>query len=234
MWEKKAKKIIYILNIDNHNPEVTAITNPYIERYAEKIGASAIHIIKERKFENWPITYEKMQIFQLAQLYEADWNIYIDSDALINPNAPDFTVLLPEDMVAHHGNDFAPIRWKYDRYFKRDGRHIGSGNWFTLASHLCIDLWKPIDDLTPEEAISRIQPTTDEAGSGVINPSHLIDDFALSRNIAKYGLKFVALRKLLEQFGYESGGNFFYHHYLYPPEVKVLEMKKVLKEWGLG
>jgi hypothetical protein len=233
MWQKAMKKVIYILNINNHNPEITAITYPLIEDYAKKIGVSDVHIIKERKFEDWPVTYEKFQIYELAQKYEADWNIYIDSDALIHPDCPDFTLLLDKNTVAHHGADFAPVRWRYDRFFIRDGRHIGSGNWFTIASDLCIELWKPLDDLTPAEALDNIQPTAGESQSGVITPDHLIDDYTCSRNIAKYGLKFVPIRVLVEKFGYPGGGHFFWHKYLIPPEVKVVEMKTVLKEWGV-
>jgi len=231
MWQKNPKKTIYTLNIDNHAPQVTAITFPFLQRYADKIGAD-IHIIKERKFPEWPITYEKFQIYELAQQMGNDWNIYIDSDALIHPDTPDFTLLLPRDTVSHHGSDFAPLRWKYDRFFQRDGRHIGSGNWFTLASDLCIELWRPIDDLTVEEALASIQPTVEEQLSGVIETHHLIDDFNCSRNIAKFGLKFIAIRKLMEQYGYEDGGYFFYHAYTIAPSLKASEMRKVLKSWG--
>ena len=231
MWQKAIKKIIYCLNIDNHNPEITAITKPLLQACANKIGVEKIHIINERKFPEWPITYEKFQIYELAQEYEADWNIYVDSDALIHPDTPDFTLLIGKDTVSHHGADFAPLRWKYDRFFQRDGRHIGSGNWFTIASDLCIELWKPLDDLTPEEAVANIQPIAGEMMSGVITADHLIDDYTCSRNIAKYGLKFIPIRKLIEQFN--LGSHFFYHHYIIPPEVKVLEMRKCLKEWGM-
>jgi hypothetical protein len=232
MWEKKASKIIYTLNVDNYAPEITAITYPLIKAYAHKIGAE-FHIINQRKFPEWPVTYEKFQIYELAQEFSPDWNIYIDSDALVYPDAPDFTNVLKKDTVSHHGQDFAPVRWKYDRFFHRDGRHIGSGNWFTLGSDLCIELWKPLDDLTPEEAVKNIQPTVGERLSGVIDPHHLIDDYTCSRNIAKYGLKFITIRKLMEDFGYQGGGPFFWHQYTIPIESKIVEMKKVLRDWGL-
>lgn len=231
MWQKAIKKVVYTLNIDNFAPEVTAITYPLIHQYVKKIGAEFC-IITERKFPEWPVTYEKFQIYELAKLHEADWNIYIDSDALIHPDCPDFTEILPKDTVSHHGMDFAPVRWRYDRFFQRDGRHIGSGNWFTLGSDQCIELWKPLDDLTMEEAVSNIQPTLNELNSGVIDPEHLIDDYTCSRNIAKYGLKFIPIRKLMEQYGYQGGGPFFHHQYLIPPEAKVMELQKVMKQWG--
>ena len=238
------KKTIFTLNVDGYAPEITALTYPLIEAYAEKIGAD-FHIIGERKFPEWPVTYEKLQIFELAQQMENDWNIYIDSDALVHPDTPDLTSLLPRDTVAHFGSDFAPVRWKSDRFFQRDGRNFGSGNWLAVASDLCIDLWRPLDDLTPAQAIANIYPTIFEKVSGVVNRSHLIDDYTVSRNIARFGLKAKTFRKIFEEAGYkearnaqgqiirEAGGSFFYHHYLFPIDQKVVELKKIIRNWGI-
>jgi hypothetical protein len=232
MWQKVPKKTIFTLNIDGYAPQVTELTFPLIKAYADKIQAD-FYIIKDRKFPGWPPVYEKFQIYQLAQEMQNDWNIYIDADALIHPDLVDFTVVLPRDTVAHHGQDFAPIRWRYDRFFRRDGRHIGSGNWFTLGSDWCIELWKPLDDLTMEEAFERIFPTVDEDASGVIPRTHLVDDFTCSRNIAKYGLKFTTVRQLMKNFGFDQGTPWFWHAYTIPIDAKVEEMKKVLKGWKL-
>lgn len=233
MWQNGTKKAIFTLNIDNYAPQITELTYPLIKAYADKIRAEFV-VIDKRKFEGWPVVYEKFQIYELAQEMKNHWNIYIDSDALIHPDLMDFTVVLPRNTVAHHGNDFAPIRWHYDRFFERDGRHIGSGNWFTIGSDWCIELWKPLDDLTLEEAVSRIHPTVDERVSGVIPADHLIDDFTCSRNIAKYGLKFVPIRKYMEQYGFQGGGPFFWHQYLTSIEAKAEEMKKQLRAWRIA
>jgi hypothetical protein len=239
---RRDKKTVFTLNVDGYAPEITALTYPLIEAYAEKIGAD-FHIIGERKFPEWPVTYEKLQIYQLAQEMGNDWNIYIDSDALVHPDTPDLTALLPRDTVAHFGKDVAPVRWKSDRYFQRDGRHFGTGNWLTVASDLCLDLWRPLDDLTPAEAIANIFPTVFETISGVVNRAHLIDDYALSRNIARFGLKATTFREIFSNLGYKEvrnaagqitqndGGYFFYHHYLFPTDQKLVEMKKVLRNW---
>ena len=226
------KKTIFTLNVDGYAPEITALTYPLIEAYAEKIGAD-FHIIGERKFPEWPVTYEKLQIFELAQQMKNKWNIYIDSDALVHPDTPDLTSLLPRNTVAHFANDFAPVRWKSDRFFQRDGRHLGSGNWLAVASDLCVDLWRPLDDLIMTEAIANIYPTVPERVSGLVNRSHLIDDYTLSRNIARFGLKFDTFRKIFIEAGFKDGGNFFYHHYLFPTDQKVVEMRKVLRTWGV-
>ena len=232
MWQKRVKKTIFTLNVNGYSPEMTALTYPLIQAYARKIGAD-FHIITERKFPEWPITYEKLQINELAQQMENDWNIYIDSDALVHPDTPDLTLLLPRDTVAHFGSDFAPTRWKTDRFFHRDGRHISSGNWLALASDLCIELWKPVDDMTPAEAVANIQPSVIERTGGIITPSHLIDDYILSRNIAKYGLKYVNIREVLEK-TYKDGVGFFYHHYLFPIDKKIEEIQGVIEKWQVA
>jgi hypothetical protein len=230
MWEKKIKKTIFTLAVDNWQPEITEMTFPLMMRWAEKIGAD-FYVIKERKSPDWPITYEKFQIYKLAQEMQNDWNIYIDADALIHPETPDFTLYLNKDTVAHVGKDAAPVRWKYDRFFLRDGRDIGSCNWFTIASDWCIEAWAPTDDLTPQEVMDRCFPTMTEEVSGVITPYHLIDDYLLGRNIAKYGLKFMSLNTLIDE--KYPGSGFFHHQYTDPPEKKILDLKRVLQGWGM-
>jgi hypothetical protein len=230
MWQKKLKKTIFVLNVDNYAPEITALTYPLIKRYADKIDAD-FYIIKERKFPKFPPQYEKLQIYELAQKMENDWNIYIDSDALVHPDLMDITNHLSKDTVLHNGSDLASNRWKYDRFFLRDGRNIGSCNWFTIASDWCVELWKPLDDLTLKEAVANISPVVSELNT-IITAEHLIDDYTLSRNIAKYGLKFITFIDLLKSLG-RSGDDYLWHQYTIPTEVKVVQMKAVLKKWSL-
>lgn len=230
MWQKKMKKTVFTLNVDNYAPEITALTYPLMKQYADKIGAD-LYIIKDRKFPDFPPVYEKLQIYELAQKMENDWNIYIDSDALVHPDLMDITNHLSKDTVLHNGSDLASNRWKYDRYFMRDNRNIGSCNWFTIASDWCVELWKPLDDLTLKEAVANITPIVGELNT-IITPEHLIDDYTLSRNIAKYGLKFITFINLLNQLG-QSGADYLWHQYTIPTDEKVVRMKETLKRWGL-
>lgn len=220
------KKIIFLLNIDNYAPKITTLTYPLIYYYANKIGAE-VYIIKERKFPNFPPVYEKLQIYELARKFKCEWAIYIDSDALVSPDTIDFTHFLPKNCVAHNGCDFANVRWKYDNYFLRDGRNIGSCNWFTIASEWCFDLWEPLTDLTLEEALSNIYIVMEEENSKVITQDHLIDDYVLSRNIAKYSLHFTTIIQLNESL--KVGGG-FWHDYIHPEEQKIHLMKQVLDD----
>lgn len=224
-----SKKTIYLLNVNGFSSEITDLTYPLIQGYADKIGAN-VHIITERKFPDWPVVYEKLQIGEIAREIGSDWNIYIDSDTLIHPNAVDYTELIGKDTVLHNGADFGPIRWTWDNYFRRDGRHIGSCNWLTIASDWCLDLWTPLE-MSLAEAISNIHPTTEELKSGVIDREHLIDDYTLSRNIARYGLHFKTIGELLKEIGMESG--FFWHQYTLPTDAKLVKMRDVLEEWDL-
>jgi hypothetical protein len=222
---------LYTLNIDDYAPEIRALTMPLIKAYAKKIGAEHIEIT-ERRFPGWPVTYEKMQIHRLAQENGAEWHIYIDSDALVHPETPDWTCYLPRDTVAHNGSDFAGVRWRYDPYFLRDGRNIGSCNWLTIASSWCLDLWRPLD-ISPEQAIDAIHPTVQELKT-VITREHLIDDYALSSNIARFGLKFMALMALEKRLGFGDDTGFYWHAYVIDAAEKVKQMKVVLEEkWKL-
>ena len=223
------KKVIWLLNIGDYAPEITELTYPLIRNYAKKIEAE-VHVISHRRFPDWPVEYEKLQIYELGK--ENEWNIYIDSDALVHPDLFDITEILPKSTVLHNGSDIAGNRWRYDKYFRRDGRHIGSCNWFTIASDWCIDLWKPFDDLTLEEALSNITLVNNERISGVMGPDHLIDDYALSRNIAKYGLKFETLISLRNRIG--DNGDYLWHIYTDTIGEKLNQMEEVLMNWKIN
>ena len=222
-------KVLYLLNVNGYAPEIRALTYPLISHYARKIGAEVVEIT-ERRFPGWPVVYEKLQIHRLAQENGAEWHIYLDSDALVHPETPDWTCFLPRDTIAHNGIDMAAVRWRYDEYFLRDGRNVGSCNWNTIASRWCLDLWRPLDDLTCEEALDRIYPTVEERATGLIDPAHLIDDFTLSRNIARFGLKVQTLVSLEKQLGFVDAG-FYWHAYVIDQAQKVKEMKETLARW---
>jgi hypothetical protein len=225
------RKVIYTLNVDGYSPEVTALTYPLIGAYAHKIGAEWVEI-RDRRFPGWPPVYEKLQIHRLAQENKGDWHIYIDSDALVHPETLDWTCFLPRDTVAHNGVDMANIRWRYDDYFLRDGRNIGSCNWLTIASSWCIDLWRPLEDLTLTEALNRIYPTVEERNT-VITREHLLDDYVLSRNIARFGLKVKTLTQLEKDLGFTDAA-FFWHAYTMPVEEKLKTMREVLARWKVS
>ena len=237
------RKTLYLLNVGGYAPELVALTRPHLEFYADKIGAE-VCTITERRFPEWPLPYEKLQIHDLARERGDDWSIYIDSDALVHPELPDLTALIPRDTVAHNGADFGPFRWRQDEYFLRDGRRIGSCNWIAVASDWCRDLWRPLDDLTPGQAVANIRPTVEERNPIMVNEDgtprggieitadHLVDDYALSRNIARFGLKFMTLADLWKQLGMEDA-NFFHHEYTLSVAAKTARIAETIERWRL-
>jgi hypothetical protein len=223
------RKTIFTLRVDNYAPRIHEITWPLLVHYANKIQAD-IHVIIQREFPEWPVVYEKLQIHRLSKELGPGWNIYVDADTLIHPDCPDWTDHIPRDHVAHNGKDMAGLRWRYDQYFRRDGRHIGSCNWFAAATNLCNDLWRPLDDLTFSEAVDNIFPTTGEL-TGNVDRDHLIDDYTLSRNIAKFGLKHIQLMDICSKIGFPQGNPFFFHLYNISEEEKIEKMKQTLRNW---
>ncbi len=217
-------KTIFLMNIGDFAPEVTRLTYPFIRYYADRIGAEIVPIT-ERKFPDWPVTYEKMQIHALAR---SDWNIYIDSDALLFPDCPDYTLYLDKGTIALHGADVSNIRFRPDIYMRRDGRFLAPGNWFAVVSDLCADYWRPLE-VSPAEAVGRITPTVDEVLHG-ITAAHLVDDYATCSNIARFGLKV----KTTTQIDKEAGFNdCFLHVYTDTAQVKAVKLLNGMDKWGI-
>lgn len=221
------KKTFYTLSVDNYAPEITALTFPLMRKYAEKIGAE-FYVIDKRKFPDFPCPYEKFQIKELSEKHKNDWNIFFDADTLIHPEFWDPTEIVGKEMTVSNGSDFVPVRFKPNKYFKRDGRFIGKGNWCLMASDWGTDIWSPLENMTPEQARECITPTIAETAT-VIEPQHLIDDYTVSLNIARYGLQHILLPELSEKCKVRTG--YLWHQYLIDIDQKVFCMKKQIMLW---
>lgn len=227
-WPTHVRKVVYTLNVGNYAPLITELTFPLLRYYARKIGAD-FHVITTRKFPAWPVAVEKLQIFTLARKAHAEWAIFFDADTLVHPETVDYTAHLPKDTVAHNGSDPAGLRWRPHPYFQRDGRWIGSCNWCAMASEWCLDFWHPPTDLDLGWVLEQIYPTVQELNSGQIDPAHLVDDYLMSRNVARYGLKFTTLIDLMPKIGLPDS-NFLWHTYQLSYDEKLRRMQEVL--WG--
>jgi len=225
------KKTLYTLATDGWEPDITAITFPLLKRYADKIGAD-FYRISERKSPDMPAGYEKFQVWNIEKERQSDWILYVDADALIHPDLFDITAIIGKDITVSYGTDFVPVRFTPDKYFLRDRRWIGKGNWFAIFSNWCLDYYHPLDDITFEEAVANIHPTVEESKSGVIDPKHLIDDYVVSRNIARYGLKHMLITELMAS--YQGAPVPFYHEYRVSGEKKVILLQNKLREWGVS
>ena len=232
------KKTIFTLNIDNYCPNICEITYPLIKRYAKKIGAD-FHIINKRKFsKDFPVTFEKFQVYELSKQMGNDWNIFLDSDTVVHPEAIDWTNFLNKDTILFNGIDMGAVRWRYDNNFLRDGRNIGACTWNVTWSDMCQDLWKPLAENEARFAIeNNIFPTVHEINT-VITKDHLIDDYTLSRNIAKYGLKVNTVEDSHIGEGLKKkiklpDANFYWHIYTETVEQKIVLMKKLIEDWKI-
>ena len=224
------KKVLFTLDLGgNYNSKVTELTYPWIEHYARKIDAEFIKIT-ERKFPKWQPTYEKLQMYDLCKQHPADWYYFIDQDAIIHPHFIDITNFINKDVVCHNANDFANVRFRYNEYFWRSGSNIGSCTWFIVFSDWCIDLVHPYEG-TPEECYSNIYPIIGEAVAGV-TPPRLVEDYILSLNIARYGLKFETVNNIVKKLGFPQN-DFLCHFYAIPEEEKVVKIKQVLEMWRM-
>lgn len=229
------KKVVYTLALDGYPNEMTDLTFPWIEAYAKKIGA-AFYVIKERKFKDWPPTAEKLQIWELGK--NVDWNIFIDADALINPELFDVTSCITKDFVLFTGQDMAAMRFRPNKYMLRDQRYLGACSWFVVSSDWTHDLWRPLE-VEIEEAVKDIFPTNGERmcrvgdGSSGISAEKLIEDYILSNNIARFGLKHVTIEGFLKQRFGRMYDAYYWHQYTITIDQKIIQCLNVMKAWGL-
>lgn len=225
------KITIYTLNVENYAPELTELTYPLLRAWANRINAG-FEIISDRKHPEWPALYEKLQVRELSRLNGDDWSIFVDSDALVHPEAFDFTLFARDDGITHYGVDQAPVRFRYDQYFVRDGRNISSCNWFSIVPEACVDdFWLPLE-ISREEAIANIYPTVSERRSN--EPSHFIDDYTTSRNIARFGLKVETLAAVQRRAGVPDA-ELLWHVYRYSVAEKHALMLDVLEnKWQIA
>ena len=209
------KKILHVVCVDNYLPELMEFTLPNLKAYATKCGAE-FNLITERKFPDFPPTYEKMQVHELGR--GAEWNILMDADFMIHPDFWDVTTGFRKDMVAFHAGYDARYWFIPDQYFMRDGRARGIATNFVAVSDWCHDVWTPLEfgwDVAKTKS-KRL---------------HIIDEYCFSRNLAKFGLKYTGIN-------FEPEQQYMFQHMglkdRTEDEIKacVAKAKQLLKEWG--
>lgn len=199
--------------VDNYHPDLCELTMPNLKQYADNIGADFIQI-KERKFKHHA-AYEKLQAYEISEHY--DKTILIDADIIVHPRMPDLTNQVNMDMVGIWMQ--YPITsqtlnlWetKDDPDFMRHG-----GNFGVVGSLLCCtkwtrDIFKPLVDVD-----------VDSMQTQLYRPA-IIDEYAMSKNLARYNLKYNSLSIL---------PSLIYHAELTTINNKNLDIiKDILKEW---
>lgn len=208
------KKIIHVVYINDYFPELWALCFPTIQAYAHKIGAE-LNIITQRKFPNWHINYEKMQVYEAGK--HADANFLLDCDILIHPQFPDFStgITFPHH-IAFNDNYHASTKFDVSNniYFQRDGRDVGIASNAVISFKSTHDIWKPLNT-TPERGK---QITLVREGD--------IDEYALSHNMAKYGLKYTGIT-------WEEWQRYYFVHIgCGDRRLAISQAKEVLAKWG--
>jgi hypothetical protein len=175
------KKLIHCVYIDDFFPELWKLTLPTIKQYAYSIGAE-LNIITERKFPQWHINYEKIQVYEDGKY--ADANFLIDADILIHKDFPDFSsgITFPHH-IAFNDNYHASTKFhiKDNINFQRDGRDVGIASNAVISFKSTHDVWTPLD-ITPQQGR---QITHVREGD--------IDEYTLSNNMARFGLKYTGI-----------------------------------------
>jgi hypothetical protein len=172
------KKIVHCVYIGDYFPDLWQYTLPTIKLYANRINAD-LNIITERKFPEWHINYEKMQVWEDGK--GADLNLLVDADVLIHPYFPDIEQIIPLHHVAFQESYNASRKFKLNECFERDGRDVGVVSNVVVSGKSTHCLWEPLN----------ISP--DEGKKITIVREGDIDEYNLSRNVAKYGLKYTGV-----------------------------------------
>lgn len=167
------KKKLFVLNVDDYRPDLTVYTLPTIKAYAESIGA-AFELIDVRIWKSWPVTYEKLQVYTRGA--GCRWNILIDADTMIHPDMPDVTGGDPAVVRFAYGHDMR-ANFEPNIYFERCGHHQAIAGGFVVTSHLTHDLWRPL----PMRRTTALRQT---------KRKFIIDEYAMTYNLAKYGLQY--------------------------------------------
>lgn len=208
------KKIIHCVYINDYFPELWELCLPSIKEYAYRTR-SELNIISKRKFPEWHINYEKFQVYEDGKY--ADANFLIDADILIHPEFPDFSsgITFPHH-IAFNDNYHASTKFNIEDnlYFQRDGRNVGIASNALISFKSTHDVWEPLS-ITPEEGR---EITYVREGD--------IDEYGLSVNMAKYGLKYTGIT-------WEPWQRYFFVHIGCGDRQKAIELaRETLYNWS--
>ena len=171
------KKGVFVVRVDDYLPGLCALTLPTIERYAKKIGAS-FTLIDQRRYPEYPPTYEKMQVYDLGR--GNDYNILFDCDLAFTEDMYDVTELVPQGSLGCWMVYPPSVTIKYDEYIKIEdpSETIPATNFLVVPGDIH-KVWEPFD-MSYEEASSRMKRL------------FVIDEYCVGRNVKKYGVPIVS------------------------------------------
>lgn len=175
------KKALVTTRVENYRPELCAYTMPNLKRYADAVGADFIEIT-ERQFPKFHPAYEKLQVHEIARHY--DKTLLVDADMIIHPRLPSLIDSIPVDTVAlwqqYAIKHSSLTLWETagDPYFMRDGRNLGVVGCLVGCTRSTYDVFEPLPDTCESVQMQ----------DKIYRPA-IIDEYTMSRNVARYGLK---------------------------------------------
>jgi hypothetical protein len=86
-------------------------------------------------------------------------------------------------------------------------------------------------DMTPEETYRQIFPLVGEQKAGY-EPWRLVEDYVMSYNIAKYGLRFKTFKDMAIDNNLKDS-DLLRHFYAMPVEEKIIRLTDAAKQWSL-
>ena len=230
------RKALVTLRVGDYLPDLWRLLKPFFETYARKCGAEFI-VLTERKLtkdgDGKPLNYEKFQLHELSAHY--DVTHFVDADAFIHCDCPDWFEQAGGDkgLVLFHGLDNRLNRFAPSIYSRRSGSRVGACTWNVLCSDLTgPDLWQPPADFAA--ACANIQTQWCETKAGHCTREHLIDDYQLSENVARYGLKTKTIIDLVKEMGHFGSATYFVHIYNCDPYEKLKAIRRELDVMGIS
>ncbi|MHA1339556.1 MAG: glycosyltransferase [Promethearchaeota archaeon] len=126
------KKVVVTLCIGKSVEPWIKYTHKPMKIYAKKVDADFIHINKRKvnynKTKNVnPILFEKYQLFDILKDY--DRALYVDSDVLITPHAPNIFDYVPYDKIGGVFEDFGMDTLDRRKRIKAVQEKLGDVNW---------------------------------------------------------------------------------------------------------
>lgn len=161
---------LFVVDID-YSQEISSLTLPGLEAYANFIGAKFTRITT-RRFPTYPISYEKMQVYESGK--DNDWNILLDCDMLIKEGMYNVIDLIPDDTYIGTWQSY----WEPNLYNNR-GIDITVAANFLVVPKRCHNIFKPLDVVEKPELW--------------LKEMSKIDEFCLSLNRQNYGYKLTGI-----------------------------------------
>jgi hypothetical protein len=171
-------KCIHVVCVNNYRLDIACKTVPYLQFYAKRIGAD-FNLITDRKYPEWPVTYEKMQIYDLGKKYNC--NILLDCDILLDHKMYDITEIVPSNCIGTWMVYDPAITIKEDEFIKLDGSDRIPVTNCIVTRQSQHEFWKPFDSISMATALSRMKR------------EFVIDEYCVGRNTKKNNFSIVGV-----------------------------------------